>query len=106
VVYFQHANANTYKPKTGKNSDSIKPTWYNIRDMNNTEYTITDQESKTVVLRSHDFESIWQKLEDMGSNRGRMSVSATVDDPDADDDGESVRRNGVEVWEDGEEAFA
>jgi hypothetical protein len=74
--------------------------------MNNIEYTIKDQESNTVVLRSHDFEEVWQKLEDMGADRGRMSVSATVDDPDDENDGETTRRNGVEVWEDGEDAFA
>lgn len=75
----------------------------------NIEYSMTDQEAEDPnkeILRTHDFEHLWQQLEDMGDDRGRMSIVATVDDPDEEEDGDVIGiLNGFEVWEDGEEAF-
>lgn len=71
----------------------------------NIEYSVTDQESGKELLRTCEFQAVWNMLEASGDDRGRMSVAATIDDPDMSNDGETTVRNGVEVWEDGEEAF-
>lgn len=58
-----------------------------------------------VVLRSHDFEKIWEKLESMGEDMHRVSVSRYWWDEDTGEDDIDIVGGG-EAWEDGEGAFA
>lgn len=70
------------------------------------QYRMTDQESDKTEMVTHDFEKLWKHLEAIGDDRGRMSVTAYVDDPDDPDDGDIIGvMNGYVVHEDGEECF-